>query len=72
MRQKKFQFRRGRLAENPVGHKVSLTLNGKTLLGDVMSANYNDVTGYVILQVRHFNGQPWPIKPTALAVDVIR
>jgi hypothetical protein len=68
----KFRFLRGHLAEDVRGHYVSMPYRGRTLLGEVRSVDYNTVTGHYVLGVRHFNGSPWPINPTALSVDVIR
>lgn len=64
--------KKGRLAENPVGLKVALEWHGRTLLGDVVACAYNDVRCCILLTVRHFNGEDWPIQPAAVAVDVIR
>ena len=64
-------FRKGRLAANPVGWHVKMPYLGRDLLGTVTEAHYNDVLGAWFLTVNHFNGRPWPLKPTALSVRIL-
>ena len=59
------------LRHNPIGAQVSLEYRGRTLLGDVHAVSLCFVTGAILLYVRHFNGEPWPIQPTSRAVDVL-
>jgi len=59
------------LSCDPRHVQVSLNWKGRTLLGDVQGARRDPVTGATLLEVRHFNGEPWPIDPVALAVDVL-
>ena len=67
----KFPMNKFGLRVNPVGAQVVLQYRGYTLLGDVIGLCRDDVCGVVRLRVRHFNGDMWPIEPTALAVDVL-
>lgn len=68
---RKFRFGKFGLREDPTGAHVTLDWQGRTLLGEVRSAEYNQATGYIVLTVRHFNGELWPIQPTVLAVNVL-
>lgn len=63
--------RRGGLGENPIGLHVSFHSRERHLLGEVTGYFYSDTLGQVLLEVRHFNGEPWPIEPTFTAVNVI-
>jgi hypothetical protein len=67
----KFKFNKFGMKADPRGAHVSLSLNGRDLLGEVIGVVYDDVCGCFRLAVRHFNGEMWPIQPTALAVDVL-
>lgn len=58
---RKIKFSRYGMAENPKGYHVALPFRGRTLLGEVLS----------FVNVRHFNGEMWPIQAAASAVDVI-
>ena len=68
---RKFRLGKFGLREDPTGAHVTLDWRGRTLLGEVRSAEYNHVTGCTILTVRHFNGEPWPLQPGVLAVNVL-
>lgn len=50
--------------ENPVGYHVTVTHNGRELIGTVTGARWQDgpVSG-CYLTVNHFNGEPWPTGP---------
>lgn len=50
---------------------VTLAIDGRVLLGEVVDAWYDKASGCVRLRVRHFNGEPWPCEPSALDVDVL-
>ena len=63
--------KRGNIAEDPRGLHVTLTLNGRTYLGEVTDCAYNHVRGACLLKVRYFNREDWPFEPSALAVDVL-
>jgi hypothetical protein len=67
----KFQFNKFGMKSNPVGAQVMLEWKGRTLLGDVLAVGYDSVCGCFRLSVRHFNGEMWPVQPSALAVDVL-
>lgn len=67
----KFEMGKFGLRHDPRGAQVTMQHQGRTLLGDVVGAEYNHVLGSILLDVRHFNGEPWPIKPRCLAVDVL-
>ena len=51
--------------------KVMMRHDGRTLLGDVRDAYHDSATGRCMLLVRHFNGELWPIVPSADDVEVI-
>lgn len=59
------------LLENPIGKHVKLEYGGRVLLGDVIAAKRCEARGAVILTVKHFCGDLWPIQPAASAVIVI-
>lgn len=67
----KLQLGKFGLTHDPRGAHVTLTLAGRDLIGEVIAARYDEVAGCIRLTVRHFNGEPWPIEPTALAVNVL-
>lgn len=74
---RKLQYGRFGLTENPVGLYVALPWKDskgepRTLLGEVIRTRYNETRGCILLYVRHFNGEDWPIEPVASAVEVIR
>jgi len=68
-----YRFTRGRfgLSDDPIGAQVKFTYRGRTLLGDVYEVYNDEVTGSIRLEVRHFNGEPWPLDPPAVNVDVL-
>lgn len=68
---RKLKFTKFGLAENPTGYQVSMGYKDRTLLGDVIGFERSETRGVVQLIVRHFNGEPWPLKPVALLVDVL-
>lgn len=67
----KFPMNKFGLKVNPVGAQVVMQYQGRTLLGDVVGVERDEVCGVCRLQVLHFNGEAWPMSPTALAVDVL-
>lgn len=67
----KFTFGKFGLKENPVGAQVSMEFNSRTLLGDVKGCYRSEILGCTKLIVHHFNGKPWPINPSAVAVDIL-
>ena len=50
-------YKKGKLAENPIGLHVVMEYRRRTLLGEV-----RDVWGNNLI-VYHFNGEPWPVEP---------
>ena len=67
----KFPHNKYGIKHDPKGAHVTLEWKGRTLLGEVKSFAYDEVCGCIRLTVTHFNGDPWPIKPTSYAVDVL-
>jgi len=67
----KFPHTRFGMKGDPRGAHVTLTYEGRTLLGEVRDVRYNELRGCFLLTVRYFNGEPWPIAPSSLAVDVL-
>ena len=67
----KFPFSKFGLKCDPRGAHVILNHAGRTLLGEVTNFRRDEVLGCTLLTVRHFNGEPWPIEPGCLAVDVL-
>lgn len=70
----KFQMTKFGLKHNPCGAQVVLQHEGRTLLGDVTGCyldKVRDTTSVPRLKVSFFNGEPWPIDPHVLAVDVL-
>ena len=68
---RRLKFNRHGLAENPLRLHCTMKWKGRDLLGEIIGYRYNEVTGYTHLIVRHFNGELWPIQPTALTVEII-
>lgn len=58
--------------EEPVGLHVVYDYLGRTLLGEVVAAEYREFgcSGF-FLTVRHFNGTLWPIQPSARCVRAL-
>lgn len=67
----KFEHTKHGLKHDPRGAQVTLEWRGRTLLGDVVGCRRDEITGAILLSVRHFDGTPWPIEPTSRAVDVL-
>lgn len=66
------KFGRFGLAKDPVGAHVILPwTGGRTLLGTVTGYHIDHVRSLTMLTVTHFNGEPWPITPTAGSVRVL-
>lgn len=59
------------LKVNPVGFQVTMPWKGRTLLGDVRGARYDETRCGIVLTVAYFNGESWPIEPMVSAVDVM-
>lgn len=43
---------------------------GRRLIGEVTNV-YRNSHGYTLLKVKHFNGESWPIDPSAMAVEML-
>jgi hypothetical protein len=54
---------------NPVGLQVTMLWQGRMLLGDVRGVSPEH--GCIALDVRHFNGEPWPIMPCIFEVNIL-
>ncbi len=72
MKMRKLKFNKFGLAENPRNLHCILKYQNRRLLGEILSAEYNSTIGQTLLMVCHFNGELWPIKPVALAVDILQ
>ena len=59
------------LASDPRGAQVTMEYQGRTLLGDVRGVRYHAQLGVFLLNVRHFNGEPWPLEPGSCSVNVL-
>ena len=69
---RKLRFNKFGLAENPRHQHCTLKWHGRQLLGEIIGTEYNATLGQTLLDVRHFNGESWPIKPAALAVEILQ
>lgn len=67
----KFQVGRWGLKSDPRGAHVRMEWQGRMLLGEVVETYLREVPSGIMLKVKHFNGEPWPVDPGALAVDVL-
>lgn len=68
----KFKFSRHGIAENPIGAHVTLRYRDRDLIGTVVDVYRDEVLAATKLVVRHFNGEPWPIEPSAAIVNVLK
>ena len=67
----RFEYGRFGLKSNPIGAQVKMDYKDIFLLGDVVDCYWDEIGGAVKLIVNHFNGNEWPIRPTALSVEVL-
>ena len=67
----KFTLGKYGLKSDPRGAHVTMEWQDRKLLGEVKGVYRSEARGMIHLQVRHFNGEPWPIDPHVLAVDVL-
>lgn len=66
-----FPLPRGNVMQcDPRGAHVVMRHKGRELLGEVRRA-YRDSAGYWRLDVRHFNGEAWPVAPSVGMVEVL-
>ena len=63
----------GRLACDPIGAYVTYQYKGRILLGTVTGIRMIEDQGerLRVVTVRHFNGEPWPVEPFFMSVDVL-
>lgn len=63
----------GRIIGDPRGAHVTMRYHGRTILGEVVRVRVEDSEGERIrvLDVRYFNGEPWPVSPYFMAVEVL-
>lgn len=63
----------GQLLASPIGAHVTMEYEGRTLLGEVtgMYLKLEEGETFKVLIVKFFNGEPWPIEPWFLRVDVL-
>jgi hypothetical protein len=59
------------LAADVRGAHVTMRYRGRTLLGTVVDADRDPATNSIRLMIRHFNGEPWPLRPAASAVELL-
>lgn len=50
---------------------VTLTWNGRTIIGQIVSVRRNETLGCVVADVRYFCGDPWPITPRLAALEIL-
>ena len=67
---RKFRFTKQGIRPEPVRSHVTLGYGDRTLLGEVLAVVYTS-GGSVRLDVRHFNGEPWPFQPAVREVSVL-
>ena len=68
----RLKFNKFGLAQNPIGGHCTYEHEGRTLIGEVTGVVLEQ--GYcnrLKLQVKHFNGEPWPVQPMAVLVDML-
>lgn len=65
------KFNKFGLTENPTGYCVCMPWKGRELLGEVRGFLADPMAGLMLLDVYHFNGEPWPVRPTACSVKVL-
>lgn len=53
------------------GAHVMLTHQGRQLLGEIVNMYRDPVLCAVLADVRHFNGEPWPITPALSALEIL-
>lgn len=59
------------LLEDPRHFIVCLKLGDRELLGEVIGVRRDPSTGALLLRVKHFCGESWPIEPAVGAVSVV-
>lgn len=41
------------------------------LVGEVTDIYRDEMRGFYVAKVRHFNGEPWPFDPALIALDIL-
>lgn len=59
----------GQMLVDVRGAHVTMTHNGRTLLGTIRAVRREE--GIRFLDVQHFNGEPWPVSPYLWSVDML-
>lgn len=67
----KFPMNKYGLKCDPRHAHVTMPYQGRELLGTVKDVSYDQVCGCYRLTVNYFCGDEWPIRPPALAVNVL-
>ena len=52
-------------------HVLMRTPLGRTLLGEIVSLRRDEVLGTVLADVKHFNGENWPVAPALSALSLL-
>lgn len=66
----KLQANKFGLTQNPIGGHCTLRWQGRLLIGEVTGV-YRNNHGYTLIRVKHFNGESWPLDPSAMAVEML-
>jgi len=53
------------------GAHVTLTWNGRMLLGEIVGIFREEYPSSVKASVRHFNGEAWPMVPALSALEIL-
>lgn len=53
------------------GAHVTLAWQGRELLGTITDVERNEISGCHHATVRFFCGDPWPIKPALIALNIL-
>jgi hypothetical protein len=56
---------------DPRGMQVTMNYDGRSLLGEINGVARDEISGTTVLEVRHFCGDEWPIRPQVFAVEVL-
>ena len=68
----KLKFNKFGLVSNPIGGHCTYEHEGRLLIGEVKGVVLKQgYTNRLLLDVQHFNGDPWPIQPLACMVEML-
>lgn len=56
---------------NYKGAHCTLEWKGQHLLGEITRVYRNEVLGCCLCEVRHMNGEPWPLNPGLGALNIL-